>query len=328
MAAPIKVFVIAGQSNAAGGGLLVDLPASLNISQNNLYQYRQELSGGVVESTNWEALRPRPMPGAGYGIELTFGLAMEQRLGEPVAVIKVAANGSGLWNRWLPEEDDLYPWMTEKVNSALGQLESLGYQADLSGFLWIQGENDAGFQQFSEVYDDNLATLASAVRTDLNAPNLPFVLNQAHVDLARPHTALLRTSQQNAADLDPNMFMINADDLQLTFDSTHFTAPMFFELGRRFADVLAPSGDFNDDGLVNAADLPQWQASFGGNRVGDGNADGVSDGADFLLWQRQFGYNPSQSIAAIPVPEPSAAAFMCLLLAVSGRGFPRRHREF
>jgi hypothetical protein len=83
--------------------------------------------------------------------------------------------------------------------------------------------------------------------------------------------------------------------------------------------------DFNDDGLVNAADLTIWKGAFGVNANGDANGDNATNGADFLVWQRQFGKTPAVAAAdpaAQAVPEPSAAVLSVIasmLLAAARR---------
>jgi hypothetical protein len=80
-------------------------------------------------------------------------------------------------------------------------------------------------------------------------------------------------------------------------------------------------GDFNNDRLIDAADLTQWQNSFGLNANADANADGDSDGADFLIWQR----NVTGAPAASSVPEPSTlvlALAACWIVASGRRSFP------
>jgi len=86
-------------------------------------------------------------------------------------------------------------------------------------------------------------------------------------------------------------------------------------------DAEFASADFNKDGMVNAADLAQWNNDFGGPGS-DTDNDGDSDGADFLAWQRQLG---GESVASIFVPEPTSglllavATTMTLLTGVSRR---------
>jgi cytochrome c peroxidase len=68
-------------------------------------------------------------------------------------------------------------------------------------------------------------------------------------------------------------------------------------------------GDFDGDGVVDAADLAVWSASFAtGDGGGDADDDGDTDGADFMAWQRDLGM--SWTDLAIPpgfgsVPEPT-----------------------
>lgn len=83
-----------------------------------------------------------------------------------------------------------------------------------------------------------------------------------------------------------------------------------------FSDVTAIPGDFNADGMVDAADLAQWQGDFGVDGGSDANLDGESDGADFLIWQQNFGA-PAVAAASHAVPEPTALALSCLAYAAS-----------
>lgn len=88
-------------------------------------------------------------------------------------------------------------------------------------------------------------------------------------------------------------------------------------------------GDFNADGVVDAADLARWSAGFGvatGALLAQGNADRDRDvdGADFLIWQRNFGGSAAVTAPAASVPEPPTGAMLMLatvgLRAVRGVG--------
>jgi hypothetical protein len=92
------------------------------------------------------------------------------------------------------------------------------------------------------------------------------------------------------------------------------------------AGFLQPmtTGDFNADGLVDAADLTLWRDNYGAiggapYALGDGDGDGATTGADFLLWQRQL-----STLQVQIVPESAAIS-----LALFGGGvvFARRRRR-
>lgn len=87
-----------------------------------------------------------------------------------------------------------------------------------------------------------------------------------------------------------------------------------------YTDVRLP-GDFNDDGIVNAADYPLWRDSLGQTVVAgsgaDGNRDGQITAADYEVWRANFGRSLAAAGAAATtsVPEPPA---VCLLAGICG----------
>jgi hypothetical protein len=81
--------------------------------------------------------------------------------------------------------------------------------------------------------------------------------------------------------------------------------------------------DFNQDGQVDADDLPHWEDGHGrtaGATITHGDADGDADvdGADFLTWQREHGSGAAAAVAAIPEPAALALAAAALLPALGG----------
>ena len=76
------------------------------------------------------------------------------------------------------------------------------------------------------------------------------------------------------------------------------------------------SGDFNYDGMVDAADYTLWQDNLGLDAaVLSGNGSGAATvvQADYQLWRSHFGESIVSGSAAVPVPEPTT-----LLLALLG----------
>lgn len=90
----------------------------------------------------------------------------------------------------------------------------------------------------------------------------------------------------------------------------HYTMPQL-SVSTLVLRTLA-DGDFDGNGLVNAADLAVWQTNAGQEAGahftdGDNDRDGDVDGDDYLGWQRGLALSGSTT-NSIPAPEPSALA--------------------
>ncbi|MGL4514403.1 MAG: PEP-CTERM sorting domain-containing protein [Lacipirellulaceae bacterium] len=102
---------------------------------------------------------------------------------------------------------------------------------------------------------------------------------------------------------------VNADDLQFVYrDSTGARKSAFVDYAGVGAPVSLP-GDFNGDGLVNAADYTVWRD--GGVLLNETNSIGVTDTADYEVWVANYGASASMSSASA-VPEPAAALLLLL----------------
>jgi hypothetical protein len=85
-------------------------------------------------------------------------------------------------------------------------------------------------------------------------------------------------------------------------------------------DIPLNPADFDNNGVVNGADLTLWQSSFGTDDHADADGDGDADGADFLAWQRAFHGSNAAHMSAT-VPEPNCATLILLILTF---GYRRR----
>jgi hypothetical protein len=89
-------------------------------------------------------------------------------------------------------------------------------------------------------------------------------------------------------------------------------------------------GDYNGDGLVDAADYTVWRDTLGSTTdlAADGDGSGAIDAADYSLWRQNFGAGASSAslAGAGAVPEPASLVFAIGLL-ICGIGATSRRLQ-
>ncbi len=203
---PLKVFILAGQSNMEGQGKIASDPKRNggrgtleylvnNPASANRFKHLRDKDGKwIVRDDVWIwYLGRKGKLTVGYGAkqgmigpELGFGLVMGDCLDNQVLLIKVAWGGKSLAKDFRPpssggEIGPSYKELIRHVKDVLANLkthfpdyDSKGYQ--LAGFGWHQGWNDRINQGYNDDYEKNLANFIRDVRKDLGVPKLPFVI--------------------------------------------------------------------------------------------------------------------------------------------------------
>jgi len=197
----VKVFVLAGQSNAVGfGSDANELPPELYAPQSDVLLWFEE---GPYNSVDNPELRissgeafvelqfQHDPTGAtfgglvdGFGPEIKLGRGLADALNDDVAVVKFAINATSLAQDWNPDDpESLYAELTGIVANALAELADMGLTPQVSGFFWMQGEWDCFTEQDALAYDENLTHLIDVVREEYSDAGLPFVFGRLNVHI-------------------------------------------------------------------------------------------------------------------------------------------------
>lgn len=173
----MKIFIIAGQSNADGStsggaaGLSSNYASYAEAFSGARYAY-QRVNPGIGTTINYGFgdLQPYIDPWSdSLGSEVSLGRELRDFYGEHIATMKYAAGGTGLRDNWLPEAEDLYSGMISYFSNGMDIIESVHGSVRVGGFFWHQGETDAGLYD-SVGYGDDFTTFSNALRTDLSDP--------------------------------------------------------------------------------------------------------------------------------------------------------------
>jgi hypothetical protein len=126
------------------------------------------------------------------------------------------------------------------------------------------------------------------------------------------------------------------DDTQvIPIDNNGSTIPVTIDVSGSvvardtFTITVPLAGDYNDDGMVDAADYLVWRNSAGSSGAGlpaDGNGDMQITGADYTIWKDNFGESSQAAgalVLATAVPEPTSLA-LAGLMAAAGLAVARR----
>lgn len=232
-AEPLKLFILAGQSNMDGQAFVSGLPEMLQAPQADVAFYRDR----------WTTLQPGSgKTSAQFGPEVTFGRAMADLNPDAnIALLKYAVSGSNLYYGWNPGGNgrptgSYYSTLMTKVADALASLGP-DSTAEIGGVIWMQGESDASTPTMAATYEVNLTQFINSVRTDLGSPNLPFVIGQISEAPSWSYGSIVREAQYDVSRAVPNTWMVRTSDLTFNDDGIHYDAAGQYALGYRFAGI-------------------------------------------------------------------------------------------
>ena len=215
---PVKVFILAGQSNMQGQGIVSSLAEMKEEKPGTLATMLKDpvkgamLKGWVNAKGEWAEGRDdvwvydvnefgsrhgRLEFGYGwnlgsrmwFGPEMQFGHLVGDQYENQVLIIKTAWGGRDLYKDFRPpssggETGPFYKEMIGTVNKVLGDLKGqfpgyAGQGYEIVGFVWWHGWNDfCNPKTAVPEYEKNLTNLINDVRRDLKSPKLPVVVGE------------------------------------------------------------------------------------------------------------------------------------------------------
>ena len=271
----LKVFILAGQSNAVGYNNIKEFHGNNAFLKENSTNLANVLfwpgSNAMPSYANkWINLQPgvseicinEPYKEGAFGPEIGFALAFQKlKPGEKIVIIKYAEGGTGIarsqdYSDYIPALKDfndkgrnwyppvngkegglLYKNLTDNIQNGLKALKNKGLKYEIAGFLWMQGEHEAGISKtMAGDYGKLLTLFRESVRHELHLKQLPFIVGEinnhtwAFADIARKE-------QKKSCENDPNSQLVKTTDLSRGSigGAAHFDADGMMLLGERFA---------------------------------------------------------------------------------------------
>jgi len=265
---PAIVFLLAGQSNAGGCGVLspeiheargchvshplvpgstakeVGLPTNAD-DYTHSYIWVPDQGFQAIDPNRNAKAEKTEIPG--HGMELPVLHELEERFPEnDLFVIKYGPGGTNLHEEWNPEtqncERPCYETWLEFYRQAMSQLTVDYPEVRVTGLYWDQGESD-GIDEKQGEYAENLASFIATVRRDTNLPGLPFfirkhIFNWGNIDI-------IIAAQEEVVAADPlcHMLCIDLGDRKKNYDAWayspnngHVSSKGFVELTKRLFD--------------------------------------------------------------------------------------------
>ncbi|QJU60902.1 sialate O-acetylesterase [Sphingomonas sp. AP4-R1] len=234
------VYILAGQSNMSGRGLLADLRPDEKVVDPGIMLYGNDgrwrpaldplddATGQVDEVSSDNAL-----PAVGPG--LTFARTLRRQQRRPITLVPCAKGGSSI-SRWKPDES-----RSSLFGSCIARVKEAGGR--LAGILWYQGESDAETPSAeAEQWPRRFSEMVAAFRDRLSAPRLPILFVRIgdrpdnKGDFAKfPSWTLIQSLQSNVHLR--CVFMVDAGGLPRKEDRLHLTTGAQRILGERLEVV-------------------------------------------------------------------------------------------
>ena len=234
-------FLVVGQSNTVGQATDTStdiFPAgTLEFGPNDVWE-----APGTRLHHPRSPRKGRPDPAADHGFARSFANAYAAaNPGVELYLIGAAQGGTGfLQNNW-NKGDPTYEAAIARANAAMAAAPA---GTRLKGILWHQGESDTISQAGVDAWQGNMVQLIANMRADVAAagPDTPFVVggHESTSGLYNEKIDLASQAMPNLADR-VGFASPSSPRRASTVDNVHFDSATQTQLGRRFAEAVAPA---------------------------------------------------------------------------------------
>lgn len=228
----VWVFLMAGQSNMAGRGIVEAQDTILNSRIMTIN--KDYLITPAKEPLHF--YEPK-LKGLDCGLSFANTLLKEVDKDITILMIPTAVGGSSS-RQWLG--DSVYR-NVQLLTNFRQKMEFAKAHGIVMGVLWHQGESDANAKSIP-LYKDNLKKLFGIFRTYAANDKLPILIGELGAYSKTPFewNAINEIIRQYVAS-DPNAYLISTGDLKHKGDFIHFDSEGQRLIGQRFAEAYLKS---------------------------------------------------------------------------------------
>ncbi len=218
----MDIFLLMGQSNMAGRGLLEDVES---IRNERIRMFRDGAWTIAEEPLHHDR------PTAGVGLAMSFAqsvLAVDPGL--EIGLVPRAVGSTPL-ARWMPGAD-LY-------EDAMTAARQAARDGAIRAILWHQGEHDSKSDADASGYSSRFSAMITTLRERLDAPSLPVVVGELGGYLTErpdfPHFRTVNAELRKVPAALPHCVFVSAEGLTDKGDNLHFDARSLRIFGERYA---------------------------------------------------------------------------------------------
>jgi Carbohydrate esterase, sialic acid-specific acetylesterase len=213
------IFLLIGQSNMAGRGKPLEEQDQTPHPRVLVFTQRQAWIPAV------DPLHFDKPPVVGVGLGLTFAKTVAEAQDKAIGLVPAAVGGSEI-SAWAKG--------ARQYTGAIGRAKAALKDGTLAGILWHQGESDSDAAK-AALYQAKLDQLVQDLRTDLESPDVPFIVGTLADNAAGAGVPQINHSLRTLPDRIPHTACALATGLTMAADKIHFDAASYREFGRRYS---------------------------------------------------------------------------------------------